>query len=604
MDAAEAKQGRRDVWLAFLRALLRLLTPFSIAGLIADFGLPLEDDVRAAIRAGQLVVVGLFALRTALALAWTSDRRAHLTRRWFEIALFALIVVDVVVGLVLERRGPLSGAWFYGVQAYLLVRLGLSFAHAQEWLSRRAMRPALWLFATFVLLALVGAGLLLLPRSRASGVAPWSFTDAFFTATSAVCVTGLSVRDVGSELSFRGQALLLALIQVGGLGLVVIACGVGFLDRGNMSLRESRVLAEAVGLSTPGRLRRFLAFAVTFTLLVETLGAIALWLALEGRDLGPHDRVWWSVFHSVSAFCNAGFGLSATSLGSFAGDTVVLGIVATLIVLGGLGFAVHMDLLALRPLSLSTLRYARWRLFARMRWPWHRDLFEGPTPPRAALTTKLVLATSAVLLVGGTVAFLLAESRGVLHGIPVQEQWTCSMFASVSARTAGFQTSDLASLTGPALLVTMLLMAVGASPLSTGGGVKTSTLAVAALTLKSMTRDRAEVEAFGRTIPRHVVNACVAIVALYATLVGVVTTALLATQRDLEFEAAVFESISALSTVGLSLNVTPRLDDTGRWIIAIAMIAGRIGPLACLWSFVSRGGALRYRYPDENVVVS
>jgi len=595
---------RQGAWLAFLRALLRLLTPFSIAGLVADFGLPLEDDARSAIRAGQLGVVALFALQTGLAFAWAKDRRAHFVSRWFEIVLFALIVVDIAAGLVVEQRGPLAGAWFYGIQAYLLVRLGLSFAHAQEWLSRRAMRPALWLFVTFVLLALTGAGLLLLPLSRASGVRPWTFTDAFFTATSAVCVTGLSVRDVGSELSFRGQALLLSLIQLGGLGLVVIACGVGHLERGRMSMRESRVLSEAVGFSTPGRLRRFLAFVVTFTVVVEALGATALWFAVEGRDLGGHDRAWWSAFHAISAFCNAGFGLSPTSLVSFAGDATVLGIVAALIVLGGLGFAVHMDLLALRPFSLATLRYARWRLFAKMHWPWHHDLFEGPTPPRAALATKLVLVTSALLIAGGTVAILLAESRGVFRAASVHEQWACSMFASISARTAGFQTSDLAALTGPALLVTMLLMAVGASPLSTGGGVKTSTLAVAALTLKSMTRDRAEVEAFGRTIPRHVVNACVAIVALYATLVVVVTTALLATQVDLQFEAAVFESISALSTVGLSLNVTPRLDDTGRWIVAIAMIAGRIGPLACLWSFVSRGRALRYRYPDENVVVS
>ncbi len=595
---------RHGAWLAFLRALLRLLTPFSVAGLIADFGLPLEDDARSAIRVGQLVLVALFALHTALAFAWAANRRAHVRGRWFEIALLALLFVDILAGLVLEQRGPLAGAWFYGIQAYLLVRLGLSFAHAQEWLSRRAMRPALWLFVTFVLLALTGAGLLLLPLSRASGVAPWTFTDAFFTATSAVCVTGLSVRDVGTELSFRGQALLLALIQLGGLGLVVIACGVGLLERGNMSMRESRVLSEAVGFSTPGRLRRFLAFAVTFTLVVEALGAIALWLAVEGRDLGGHDRAWWSLFHSISAFCNAGFGLSATSLASFADDATVLGIVAALIVLGGLGFAVHMDLLALRPFSLATFRFARWRLAAKMRWPWHSELFHGQTPPRAALTTKLVLVTSALLVVVGTVAFLLAESRGVLRAASVHEQWACSIFASVSARTAGFQTTDLAVLTGPALLVTMLLMAVGASPLSTGGGVKTSTLAVAALTLKSMTRDRAEVEAFGRTIPRHVVNACVAIVALYATLVVVVTTALLATQVDLQFEAAVFESISALSTVGLSLNVTPRLDGTGRWIVALAMIAGRIGPLACLWSFVSRGRALRYRYPDENVVVS
>jgi Trk-type K+ transport system membrane component len=237
-------------------------------------------------------------------------------------------------------------------------------------------------------------------------------------------------------------------------------------------------------------------------------------------------------------------------------------------------------------------------------WPWRHAVFQGAAPPRLSLSSKLVLVTTAILLVAGTFALLFAERRGVYAAAPVGEQWWCAGFASVAARTAGFQTTSLATLGGPAILALIVLMAIGASPLSTGGGVKTSTLAVSALTLRAMARDRADVEAFGRSIPRQVVNACVAITALYGLAAAVVSAALLATQPELEFDEAVFESVSALSTVGLSLDVTPRLDATGRWIVALAMIAGRIGPLACLWTFVSRARALRYRYPDENVVVS
>jgi len=595
---------RRGVWLAFLRALLRVGTVFAVAGLVADFGLPLEAHVRAWIRAGQLFLVALFALHTALGLLWSRDRRAYRRAHWFELALLGLILLDVVLGLTLERRGPLAGAWFHGVQAYLVLRLVLSVAHVQEWLSRRTLRPALWLLASFAGLALVGAGLLLLPLSRAPGAVPWTFTDAFFTATSAVCVTGLSVRDVGTELSFRGQALLLLLIQVGGLGLVVLACAAGFLERGRLSLRESRVLGEAIGFGSPGRLRRFLAFAITFTILVEALGAIALWFAVEGHELGGQDRAWWSVFHAISAFCNAGFSLSSANLAPFANDSGVLLVVGALIFAGGLGFAVHMDVLALRPLSLGTLRWLRWRLSESIHWPWRHAVFQGGCPPRLSLSSRLVLVTTSILLVAGTLAFLASERGGVLRSEGVGQQWLVSSFASISARTAGFQTMDLAQLAGPTLLATMILMVIGASPLSTGGGVKTSTLAVAALTLRSMTRNRDSVEAFGRSIPRNVVNACVAITVLYGMSATAVTAALLATQDGLTFHEAAFESVSALSTVGLSLNVTPRLDDTGRWIVAVAMIAGRIGPLACLWSFVSRGRGLHYRYPDENVVVS
>lgn len=594
----------RSAWLDFSRAVLRLLALAALGALVVDFGLPIDESTRGAIRILQLVVVAAFAVDVAVRLAWAEERRRHLVAHWFEITLVAALAVDLAFGLSFDGTRIFAGAWFHGVQAYLIARFALDVARVQAWLSRRSVRPALLLLGAYVVVALAGAALLMLPLSRAPEALPWSFTDAFFTATSAVCVTGLAVRDIGSELSFRGQALLLALIQLGGLGLVAVVCASGLLERGGLGLREARIVGDAVGLSSPGRLRRFLVFAIAFTVIVEALGAVALWFAVEETGTHGFDRAWWALFHSVSAFCNAGFGLHAASLAPWASDAGVLLTVAALIVIGGLGFAVHLDLLALRPLSLATLRWWRFRLSNSIHWPWRHRVFGGVAPHRLSLSTRIALATTAILLVVGALGFLASESAGVLAGATRERTWLESAVFSVTTRTAGFATFDFAAIGLPALLLALVLMVVGASPLSTGGGVKTTTVAIALLSVRAMARGRDDVDAFGRTIPRSAVHACIAIAMMYTIAVVVVTGALLTTQADVRFEGALFESVSALSTVGLTAGVTPKLDAEGRWIVAAAMIAGRIGPLACLWTFVSRSGGLRYRYPQENVVVS
>jgi Trk-type K+ transport system membrane component len=227
-----------------------------------------------------------------------------------------------------------------------------------------------------------------------------------------------------------------------------------------------------------------------------------------------------------------------------------------------------MDLLGLRPVSLATLRWLRWRLSESVSWPWRHAVFQGACPPRLALSSRLVLTTTGILFVAGAIMFIASESGGVLRSSGIGQKWLTSAFASITARTAGFQTVEATSFAGPTLLATMLLMVVGASPLSTGGGVKTSTLAVAALTLRAMTRDRDQVEAFGRSIPSQVVNACVAITALYALAAMLVTTALLATQarRGVTY-----------SPVGAKVVVirAPGIDmDCGVWLWGLAVGSG------------------------------
>jgi Trk-type K+ transport system membrane component len=219
------------------------------------------------------------------------------------------------------------------------------------------------------------------------------------------------------------------------------------------------------------------------------------------------------------------------------------------------------------------------------------------------LNTRLVVLTTALLLVAGTVLFTAMEARHAYTSRSMGGMWLEGFFQSVTARTAGFNTIDVSALQATSFVLLLLLMVVGASPLSTGGGMRTTTVAVAVLTIRSMTRNREQVEAFGRSLPLTVVHACIAIAVMYATTLFVVVSALVLTQSDVALRDAVFESVSALSTVGLSTGLTQELDTAGRWILCVAMIAGRIGPLAVLWTFVARPAPLRYRYPEEPVVI-
>lgn len=583
---------------------MRVGTFAAVAGLVIDFGVPIHDHERAWIRGAQLVLVALFSAETILRLVWAERRFEHARRHWLEMLLLSLAGIEFVVAAAVDDRSPLSGPAFAGIQVYLVLRFLLGVARVQSWVAARSTRPALLLLVSYAAAAFAGAVLLFLPQAHAPDTRPWSFTEAFFTSTSAVSVTGLSVRDIGTELSLRGQVLLTALIQLGGLGLVGVVCVLAVVERGRLGVREVSMIGEAQGLDSPRRLRRFLVFAVAFTVGIEALGALALWAATEGLPLQGHDRAWWAVFHSISSFCNAGFALSAQGFTELGDRTVLLGLVSALVVLGGLGFTVHMDLLSLCPLAWLSSRRWRRRPVGR---PGHELAPAERDPgaaPRLSLTSRLVLVTSSVLLGGGTLVFFLSERSGTLLGKPLVQAWMESLFQSVSARTAGFATVDFARVALPTLFVTIVLMAVGAAPLSTGGGVKTTTLAVSALAVRAMTRGRDDVDAFGRCIPRRVVHASIAIVALYGIGTLAVTISLLATQAGIRFEEALFESVSALSTVGLSTGVTARLDATGMWILSGAMIVGRIGPLALLWSFVARPGALRYRYPEEQVLVS
>jgi potassium uptake TrkH family protein len=573
-----------------MRAVLSGLMPAAAAAaltsLVAEFGWPLAPRTLAILHGVDFAVAGLFALNAIVQLADARDRRAHLRRHWPEF----LLVVAFVIPFFAALGSALVRAYIVITQVYLVGAVVLGAVRANERLTSRRVRPALMLVGSFVLVIAIGTGLLLTPNARTT---TWTFVDALFMSTSAACVTGLAVRDIGTELTFKGQLVILGLIQVGGLGIVTIAMFVTYLSRQSMRVHQMTAVRELLSAQSMGELGRMLTYTIALTLGVEAAGAALLYAARPDLDAGP--RLWWAVFHSVSAFCNAGFSLDATSLVAHRNSIPILGTVAFLIVVGGIGFPVLLDLLRFEVGSIGSLRLARW-------WPTAEF---GPRS-RLSLHTKIVLGTTSLLLVAGAAFFYAAEANHVLAGRSGRERFLASLFQSITTRTAGFNTVDIGALQLPTLLLFVVLMAIGASPASTGGGIKTSAVATIWLAIRTMIRSRDRVEVFGRTIPRPVVDTAFSVAALYGMAVVVTTGLLLATQshKDVGFLRVLFESVSALSTVGLTMNFTTCLNDFGRIVISCAMLVGRVGPLAILWSLMARPPAARYEYPEEPIVVS
>lgn len=428
---------------------------------------------------------------------------------------------------------------------------------------RQPPSPAVVLILGFGVVIAIGTAVLMLPISSATG--EWTRPlDALFTATSAVCVTGLVVVDTVTHWSPVGHVVILALIQIGGFGFMTGSTVVLFLLVGRRTgLRDRLLLQASTGTPELGQVTTLLRRVAVFTLLTEVAGAIALTLAFLGEGLAVTQAAWWGAFHSVSAFNNAGFDLTGSefrSLGGHAGDPFVLLPIGVLIVLGGLGFAIVGDVLGKR----------RWRSLA--------------------VETKLVLVTTAVLLVGGAVLIGLFEwdNPRTLGAMPPEQRPLNALFESVTLRTAGFTVVDTGGLLETTLFLAMAWMFIGAASGSTGGGIKVNTFSVLLVAILSTARGLPSATVFARRLPHLVVFRAIAIALL--SIAVVVTGALMleVTSPTSPFVAVLFESVSAFGTVGLSMNLTPTLPDPARFIVILAMFTGRLGPLTLVFALTAR----------------
>ncbi|MBI2568637.1 MAG: ATPase [Candidatus Schekmanbacteria bacterium] len=446
------------------------------------------------------------------------------------------------------------------------------------------IHPALLLLGSFLGAIAIGTGLLALPVSTRTGTI--ALIDALFTATSAVCVTGLAVVDTGSFFSAFGQLVILALIQVGGLGVMTISVMLFSLAGRAIPFRH-RMIMQDVFAHTPRRdILKLVRSVVLVTLAVEGIGAILLayhW----SREMPLPQAIYHGVFHAVSAFCNAGFALYPDSLVRYADNALLVLTMSGLIVIGGIGFPVLFDLgLALR---------AR-----------HRP------QRRLAVQTKTVLITTAVLIGIGALMFALLESHSAAGGEGWQTRVLTALFQSITCRTAGFNTTDIAALREATLVLMIFLMFVGASPGSCGGGVKTTTLALIVMFTLSRIRKLRRVNMFRRSIPAETVTRCISLLLVsigilisivFLLLVGDAIVAGSEVGPRHAFLPFFFETVSAFGTVGLSMGITPALTLWGKLLIIAMMILGRVGILTFSYVVVGKAGTLGLEYAEENLMI-
>ncbi len=444
----------------------------------------------------------------------------------------------------------------------------------------REPNPARVLALGFAGVILLGGLLLSLPFAWEPGHRV-SFLDALFTATSAVCVTGLVVVNTAETFSTAGELIILALIQVGGLGIMTMSTLFAILVGKRITFRERLLIQESLGQLSPAGMVRLVLYVAAVTAGFEVVGATLLtlywWLAY---DMPFGLAAYRGLFHAVSAFNNAGFDVFDSrrpSLERFAGDPVITLTIGGLIVAGGLGFTVLAD------------------LGRRLRHPRHR----------LSLHTRLVLWTTAALLVLGTVLVAAGEwsNPATMGRLSPGGRFWAALFHSITPRTAGFNMLPMAELTNLTVLATILLMFVGGSPAGTAGGIKTTTLALLLATVRATVRGEDELVLMERRIPTLVVAKALALAVMAAGLVLAVTVGMLLWDGH-SLEATVFEVVSAFGTVGLSLGITPELTAAGKVLILLTMYAGRVGPLTVAVALTRRGRRPRaVRYPEERVLV-
>jgi len=498
-----------------------------------------------------------------------------------------------------------AGRWFaptkpeaaevrhFAVGLYLIVQVIVKLCKTSVNMAASGRNPTRTLIASFLVLIFSGAGLLMLPAASAEGKESLSFVDALFTATSGTCVTGLIVKDTGRDFSMMGQTVILTLIQLGGLGIVVFGAVFALLLGQAFTLRESVAMQDLLSARTVSRISNMIAFIFVSTLLIEAVGTVSL-LGMWSDDV--QNKPFCSIFHAISAFCNAGFSLFSNSFIDYNRYWQTYAVICPLIIFGGLGFSVLYDLVNI---AADRIR----RFFKKRFYKQYRLSMEAPK--RMRLQTKIVLSISAFLIVLGALAISLFERYASGPGSQIENTVTNALFQSITARTAGFTTVDIASLSPSSKFILILLMFIGGSPGSTAGGIKTVTLAVIIMTTFAALRKRQEVEIFRRSVRVVVVGRAVTVTLLFVTVLFSGTLALSVTENSNCFTMSdiMFEAASALGTVGLTTGITPLLTTAGKLIIIAMMLIGRLGPLTLLAALTFNLKPARYNYPQEAVIV-
>lgn len=438
------------------------------------------------------------------------------------------------------------------------------------------LKPAQIVILSFAFLIFIGAFLLSLPISTKTGEG-LKLIDAFFLATSATCVTGLSTISVAHDMSFIGQVIVLILMQIGGLGIMTLSSSMTILLGRSFAIRDAIVMQNVLDIASSEELVDLIIDIVRFTFLIELIGAAILTGVFISQDYSYTSALYYGVFHSISAFCNAGFSLFDNSLEFFYNQPLIHGTIATLVVLGGLGFVVLKELSGLIKKPVKFVRLS--------------------------LHSKVVITLTAVLLFLGFCMFFFGEYLSSFDNYTLWEKIQISLFQSVTMRTAGFNTIPLAQLNMYTLFLMTLFMFVGASPGSTGGGIKTTTLAILFQSIRSSLRGKGDVIIYDKRISQRNIIRTTAITIISLIVINFFILILLNVEKDKSFISIIFEVASAFGTVGLSIGITPFLSLYGKFSLMILMFIGRVGPLTLAFALGKNRLRENYQLPEARIMI-
>jgi len=535
------------------------------------------------ISAAVQIALFVLALTTLISTLGMIRSRSDLKRSPWQIILSLLFVA---VGTLSILKGETAGS----IPSWTIARTVNSYLGAMAFITifgyliklTGRVSPALILPSSFVMVILFGTALLLSPKATTSGISP---IDALFTSTSATCVTGLIVKDTETDFTFAGQLLILILIQVGGLGLMTFAAFFTMSFGQNLGVSDSMNLTRIMDSEFVSDLKQILLSILIWTLAIEAAGAMLLyntWAGMDDLGWSTGETIWQAVFHSISAFCNAGFSLNSNNLEGFTGSPVTGVIIGSLIIMGGLGF------------MLLTVLGKNW-------------LMRMKTGRKSSLPVqaRFVLLITGILVLLGWGFFLGAEWNNTLAGMSVWEKLGNGFLQGVTPRTAGFNVVRTAELLPAVKWFFVMLMFIGASPGGTGGGVKTTTIGLLFLSLRSLIQRRQHPEIWKRHIPIFDLQRAGAILVVGMAAFGLSSILMIVTEessgRFTEMDY-IFESMSAFGTVGLSTGVTSCLSTAGRWIIIVTMFIGRTAP-ATLAVATTRVRTSRYSYPEARITI-
>lgn len=512
----------------------------------------------------------------------THFRRSENVEDFIRKYVFSLIIF---VPMVITFNDPEFSYWLSMVHlfsTFISLNEGVSKEKIEtkkklDWIYAAKLTPAQTVIISFGGIILIGSLLLSLPISAQAGKTV-GFVDALFAATSATCVTGLSTLSLADDFSVFGQIVILVLVQIGGLGFMTLSTSLALFMGKSLGVREQVMMQGMLDSSSSQELLNLIINIVRFTLLIEFLGAIVLTIGFFNADFEIGQSLYLGFYHSISAFCNAGFALFNTSLEEFKFSPLIHGTISVLIILGGLGFVVMQEIIDAIRTKKRIIDFS--------------------------LHSKIVLTTNFLLLAFAATYLFFGEFLHAFTDYSLWEKIQISLFQSVTIRTAGFNTVPLADLHPHSIYMMLLLMFVGASPGSTGGGVKTTTFAILVQSVKATLTNNNRVEMFERTIPNIIVVRSIAIFIISLITVSTAVLIMMRLEPGKDFLSLLFETVSAFGTVGLSLGITSTLTGVGKVVISALMFIGRVGPLTLVLAVGEHATTGdRLKYPESKILI-